>query len=83
MNEEDENKCWTLGLAGKNSATPLLNAVYFYNGKLFGLHASEQRNICLNNFEIGDNNISFEENVSKTFPSLKLARATQPLVIDH
>ena len=35
---------------GKNSAR--LNVVYFYNGKLFGLRASEHRNICLNNFEM-------------------------------
>ena len=45
VNEEDENKFWTMGLLGKNSA----NVVYFYNGKLFGLRASEHRNICLNN----------------------------------
>ena len=67
VNEEDEKKFWTMGLLGKNSVKSLLNVVYFYNGKLFGLRASEHRNICLNNFEIGDNYIRFEENVSKTF----------------
>ena len=67
MNEDDEKKFWAMELLGKNSAKSLLNVVYFYNGKLFGLRASEHRNICLNNFEIGDNYIRFEENVSKTF----------------
>ena len=39
VNEEDENKFWTMGLLGNNSAKSLLNVVYFYNGKLFGLRA--------------------------------------------
>lgn len=43
VDEADENKFWTLGLLGKNSAKSLLNVVYFYNGKLFGLCASEHR----------------------------------------
>ena len=67
VNEEDEKTFWTMWLLGKNSAKSLLNVVYFYNGKLFGLRASEHRNICLNNFEIADNFIRFEENVCKTF----------------
>jgi len=54
VNEGGENKFWTLGFLGKNSAKSLLNVVYFYNGKLFGLRASEHRNISLENFEIGD-----------------------------
>ena len=61
-----------IGISRKEFSYAFVKCCIFYNGKLFGLHA-----------EIGDNNISFEENVSKTFPSLKLARATQPLVIDH
>ena len=45
VDEEDENKFWTLGLLGKNSAKSLLNVVYSYNGKLFGLRASKHRNV--------------------------------------
>ena len=67
VSEEDEKKFWTMGLLGKSSTNSLLNVVYFYNGKLFGLLDSEHRNICLNNFETGDNYIRFEKNVSKTF----------------
>ena len=37
-----------------------LDVVYFYNGKLFGLRASKQKNICLNNFEIDHSYIRFE-----------------------
>ena len=44
VDKEDENKFRILGLLGKNSAKSLLNVVYFYNGKLFGLRASEHRN---------------------------------------
>ena len=67
VNQEDENKFWTMELLGKNSAKSLLNVVYFYNGKIFGLRASEHRNTSLENIEIGDNYIRFKENVSKTF----------------
>ena len=37
------------------TAKSLLNVVYYYNGKLCGLHGGEHRQICLKNFEIGDN----------------------------
>ena len=83
VNEEDEKKFWTMGLLGKNSAKSLLNVVYFYNGKLFGLRASEHRNICLNNFEIGENYIRFEENVSKTYHGGLLDLKYEPRVVRH
>ena len=34
---EEENKFWEMGHLGCQSAKSLLNIVYFYNGKLFGL----------------------------------------------
>jgi len=52
VDEADENKFWTLGLLGKNSAKSLLNVVYFYNRKLFGLCASEHRNLSLENLKL-------------------------------
>ena len=52
---------------GNSSSQALLNTVYFYNGKLFGLRSTEHRQTTLNNSEVGDNFIKFEENVSKTF----------------
>ena len=85
VNEEDEKKFWTMGLLGKNSAKSLLNLVYFYNGKLFGLRAGEHSNICLINCncEIGDNHICFEENVSKTFHGSLMDLKYEPRAVKH
>ena len=67
VKEDDEKNFWNLGILGKDTAKSLLNVVYFYNGKLFGLCTGEHRNLSLNNFEIAYKFILFEENVSKTF----------------
>ena len=47
VNNEEEELFWAKGLFGQSSARTLLNTVYFYNGKLFGLRASKHRNITL------------------------------------
>ena len=47
--------------------TSLLNSVYYFNGKIFGLRRSENRNLSLKNFELGPNFIKFEEDFCKTF----------------
>ena len=83
MDEEHENKFWTLGLLGRSSAKSLLNVVYHYNRKLFGLCASKHRNISLENFEIGDNYIHFQENLSKTFHRDLLDLKYEPCAIKH
>ena len=67
VNSEEEELFWSKGLFGLSSAKSLLNTVYFYNGKLFGLCGDEHRNITVANFELGGNFIRFEENVAKTF----------------
>ena len=64
--EEEEEIFWAKNLLGSSSSQALLNSVYFYNGKLFGLRSAEHRHITLTNFVIGQNFIKFEENVSKT-----------------
>lgn len=66
VTDEEESQLWQSGVFGMETAKSLLNVVYYYNGKLFGLRGGEHRRICLKNFEIGDNYIRFEENVSKT-----------------
>ena len=66
VNNEEE-LFWSKGLFGQSSARSLLNTVYFYNGKLFGLRASEHRSTTLSNIRVFDDFIKFEENVSKTF----------------
>ena len=67
ITDEEEEKFWAAGQLGMSTSKSLLNSVYYYNGKLFGLRRAEHRNITLNNFEMGSNYIAFEENVSKTF----------------
>ena len=49
VTQEEENKFWEMGLLGCQSAKTLLNTVDFYNGKFFGLHGGEQRNITVAN----------------------------------
>lgn len=44
-----------------------LNFVYYFNGKIFGLRRSENRNLSLKNFELGLNFIKFEEDFCKIF----------------
>ena len=67
ITEEEEELFWEKGLLGNSSSKSLLNTVYFYNGKLFGLRGGEHRNINLQNIRVSENKIRFEENVSKTF----------------
>lgn len=57
MSEKREKKTflWDVALLGANIAVSLLNAVYFYNGKLFGLRASEHRLIRLSNIVVEGN----------------------------
>lgn len=67
VTDEDEELFWKKGLLGCGTAKSLLNSVYYFNGKIFGLRGSEHRNLTLNNFELGPNFIKFEENLCKTF----------------
>ena len=65
--EEEEATLWEKKLLGTTSAKSLLNTMYFYNGKIFGLCGGDHRKIVVNNFEIGPNFIKFEENAPKTY----------------
>ena len=64
---EEEGLFWTKGLLGCDSAECLLNTIYFYNGKLFGLRSNEHRLIRVSSIAVKDNFIIFDESVSKTF----------------
>ena len=83
VTEDEEQTFWQIGLLGKGSAKSLLNTVYYYNGKLFGLRGGEHRNIVISNFEIGDNFIRFEENVAKTFHGGLGDLKYEPRVVKH
>ena len=58
---------WSKGLLRFGTAKYLLNTVYYYNGKIFGLRGSERRKeMSLKNFEFGPN-FKFDENLCNTF----------------
>ena len=67
VTEEEEELFWNLNLLGMSTAKSLMNTVYFYNGKMFGLRGGEQRSLVLSNFEVGLNFVKFEENSCNTF----------------
>lgn len=67
VSEEEEVMFWEKKLFGIILVKLLLNIMYFYNGKIFGLCGGDYRKIVVNNFEIGFNFIKFEENVLKIY----------------
>ena len=66
ITEREETILWDMALLGANTAESLLNTVYFYNGKLFGLQSGEHRLIHLSNVVEG-NKIVFDEFRGKTY----------------
>ncbi|XP_050409452.1 zinc finger MYM-type protein 3 [Patella vulgata] len=53
----DEQKLWDSGTFALNNSRGLLNAVYFYNCKVFGLRAAdEHRNLEVSQFAFGEDN---------------------------
>ena len=67
VTEEEELELWRQNLFGGHSAESLLNTLYFYNGKLFGLRANEHRLLRISNIVLVDNLIIFDQRLSKTF----------------
>ena len=53
--DEDEEKFWSAGLFVSGTAKQLLDTIYFYNGKIFGLRGGEHRKTCVTNFSLGPN----------------------------
>ena len=83
VSEQEEAVFWQKKLLGTTSAKSLLNTIYFYNGKVFGLREGDHRNIVVNNFEIGPNFIKFEENASKTYHGGLCDLKYVPRVVKH
>jgi hypothetical protein len=72
ISEESENMLWNKGLLGDSSANSILNTVFFYNSKLFGLpRVDEHRELCVNQISIGTDQtgkyIMFNGTASKTY----------------
>ena len=61
----------------------MLDAVYFYNGKLFGLRGGEHRNNTVANLELGSNFIRFKDNLVKTFHGGLTDLKYEPRVVKH
>ena len=52
ITEDEESKLWRSGELGKQSSQALLNTVYYYNCKMFGLRSqNEHRTLCTDPFE--------------------------------
>ena len=67
VTDEEELELWRQNLLGGQSAESLLNTLYFYNGKLFGLRPNEHRLLRISNIVLVNNLIIFDESLSKTF----------------
>jgi hypothetical protein len=83
LTDQDEAKFWELQLLGSNSAESLINTVYFYNGKLFGLRSNEHRMLRVCNIKVLDNFIIFDETSSKTFHGGLKDLKKEPRYIKH
>ena len=46
VTDEDEEKFWSAGLFGSGTAKQLLDTIYFYNGKMFGLCGQRKKLNC-------------------------------------
>ncbi|KAK3706539.1 hypothetical protein QZH41_013031 [Actinostola sp. cb2023] len=67
MSDMEEEKMWESGLFGPLTAKTILNTLYFYNGKLFGMRSKEHRSLRLSDIIVDSETITFKENSSKTY----------------
>ena len=81
--EREETILWDMALLGANTAESLLNTVYFYNGKLFGLRAGEHRLFRLSNIVVEGNKIVFDEFRGKTYKGGLKDLKNKPRYIEH
>ena len=67
ITEEDEKILWEKELLGDHTAKSLMNTMYFYNGKLFGLRSKEHRGLRFCNFRVDSVSITYDESISKNY----------------
>jgi hypothetical protein len=67
ITEDEEILLWDKGFLGCHDAKVLLYAVYFYNGKRFGIRSKEHRDLRYNSFRVDSTSITFDESSSKTY----------------
>lgn len=80
---QDEKLMWEKGLLGYFTAKSLLDTIYFYNGKLFGLRSKEHRNLRICNFCIDSVSVTYDETVSKNFHGGLKDLKYEPRVVKH
>ncbi|CAG2250785.1 unnamed protein product [Mytilus edulis] len=72
ISEETESTLWEKGLLGSTSSKAIMNTMFFYNSKLFGLRGvDEHRNLSVDQFELGKDQtgsfILFKGRANKTY----------------
>ena len=67
ITEEEEAAFCEKNVLGVSSSRSLLNTVYFYNGKLFGIRGGEHRALTFNNFIIGRIILNLKKMCAKLF----------------
>ena len=80
---EEEELLWSKGLLGRETAECLLNTVYCYNGKLFGLRTGENCQLRFINIRVENNYVIFDESLSKTFHGRLNDLKYKPRVVKH
>jgi integrase len=80
---EDEKIMWEKGSLGCLTAKCLLDTIYFYNGKLFGLRSNEHRNLRIHNFQIDFVSVTYDETVSKSYHGGLKDLKYAPRVVRH
>lgn len=84
MTVEEEDQMWQSGQLGDHVARVLLNTIYFYNGKLFGIRSQEHRKLRLTDINLQDGNtIVYRENCSKTFHGGIADMKKKPRITKH
>ncbi|XP_062609344.1 uncharacterized protein KIAA1958-like [Saccostrea cucullata] len=89
LSEKDEKILWEKNILGNSSSKSLLNSVFFYNCKLFGLRSvDEHRNLSIDQFELHDDGnerpyIIFKGRISKTYKGGLNQRNISPKIIKH
>ena len=83
ITDAEEEVLWEKGLLGSSTSEVILNTVYYYNGKLFGIRAKEHRDLRFQNIRVDNNYIIYDETVSKTYHGGLNQLKYQPRVSKH
>ena len=87
VTEEDERQLWESGVVGTVTSKPLINAVFLYNGKIFGIRGGEHRQVLREQYRIVEGPdgeyIEFTERKAKNRQGGLRQRKVQPRIVQH